>query len=196
MVQDLRCDLCVNGGGVLADVFGAQVCSVVRWLFGCGLVSLLVVLIVTFLSFLAMPSLCCFLRLTQDLVHTCMYTQRRRHLGRSDQEANYDGCHYTGPCVGKHSSTRSHAGPLQNMPVLLHHGTAHSIPPAKDVSSLIRHTTLRKAAPPRRCQKHRFLGAPYSLYYWQQEPCKRQQLGHIPHSPILTFLSCGRQNPL
>jgi len=147
MVQDLRCDLCVNGGGVLADVFGAQVCSVVRWLFGCG-------------------------------------------------EANYDGCHYTGPCVGKHSSTRSHAGPLQNMPVLLHHGTAHSIPPAKDVSSLIRHTTLRKAAPPRRCQKHRFLGAPYSLYYWQQEPCKRQQLGHIPHSPILTFLSCGRQNPL
>ena len=48
---------------VLRRMFGAQVCSVVRWLFGCGLVGFLVVLIVPlFLSFLAMPGLCCFLR--------------------------------------------------------------------------------------------------------------------------------------
>ena len=31
---------------VVRRMFGAQVCSVVRWLFGCGLVGLLVVLIV------------------------------------------------------------------------------------------------------------------------------------------------------
>ena len=51
---------------VVRRMFGAQVCSVVRWLFGCGLVGLLVVLIVPLLlSFLAMPGLCCFLRVTQ-----------------------------------------------------------------------------------------------------------------------------------
>ena len=50
---------------VVCRMFGAQVCSVVRWLFGCGLVGLLVVLIVPlFLSFLAMPGLCCILRVT------------------------------------------------------------------------------------------------------------------------------------
>ena len=45
---------------VLRRMFGArmQVCSVVRWLFGCGLVGLSVVVIVPlFLSFLAMPGL-------------------------------------------------------------------------------------------------------------------------------------------
>ena len=57
----VRCDLCVNRGGVLADVCGASdvwstICSVVRWLFGCGFVGLLVVLIVPlYLSFMAMP---------------------------------------------------------------------------------------------------------------------------------------------
>ena len=30
---------------VVRRMFGAQVCSVVRWLFGCGLVGLLVVLL-------------------------------------------------------------------------------------------------------------------------------------------------------
>ena len=34
----VRCDLCVNGGGVLAAVCGALDCRVVRWLFGCGVV--------------------------------------------------------------------------------------------------------------------------------------------------------------
>ena len=54
---------------VVHRMFGAQVCSVVRWLFGCGLVGLLMVLTVTlFLSFLAMPGLCCFLRVTQASV--------------------------------------------------------------------------------------------------------------------------------
>ena len=49
--------------------FGAQVCSVVRWLFGCGLVGLLVVLIVPlFFSFLVMLGLCCFLRVTRRLL--------------------------------------------------------------------------------------------------------------------------------
>ena len=53
---------------VVRRMFGAQVCSVVRWLFGCGLVGLLVVLIVPlFLSCLAVPDLCCFLRVT----HIC-----------------------------------------------------------------------------------------------------------------------------
>ena len=46
-------------------MFGEQVCRVVRWLFGFGVVGLLVVLIVPlFLSFLAMLGLCCFLRVT------------------------------------------------------------------------------------------------------------------------------------
>ena len=50
---------------VMRRVIAAQVYSVVRWLFGCGLVGLLVVLIVLlFLSFLATPGLCCFLRVT------------------------------------------------------------------------------------------------------------------------------------
>ena len=41
-------------------MIGSQVYSVVRWLLGCRLVGLLVVLIVPlFLSFLAMPGLCC-----------------------------------------------------------------------------------------------------------------------------------------
>ena len=54
---------------VVCLMFGAQVCSVVCWLFGCGLVGLLVVMIVPlFLSFLATPGLCCFLRVT--LHHT------------------------------------------------------------------------------------------------------------------------------
>ena len=49
----------------MRKMFGAQVCSVVRWLFGCGLVGLLVVLVVPlFLSFLAMPGLSRFLRVT------------------------------------------------------------------------------------------------------------------------------------
>ena len=50
---------------VVRRMFGAQVGSVVRWLFGCGLVGLLVVLIVRlFLSILAMPGLCYSLRVT------------------------------------------------------------------------------------------------------------------------------------
>ena len=54
---------------VVRRMFGAQVCSVVCWLFGCGLVCLLVVLIVPlFLSFLAILGICCFLRVT-----TCTY---------------------------------------------------------------------------------------------------------------------------
>ena len=53
---------------VVRRMFGAQVCSVVRWLFGCGWVGLLVVLIVSlFLSFLAMPGLCCFLLVTHSM---------------------------------------------------------------------------------------------------------------------------------
>ena len=51
---------------VVRWMFGAQVCSVVRLLSGCGVVGLVVVLIVPLLfSFLAMPGLCCFLRVTQ-----------------------------------------------------------------------------------------------------------------------------------
>ena len=51
-------------------MFGAQVGSVVRWLFGCGFVGLLVVLIVPlFLSFLAMPGVCGFLRVPQRHVY-------------------------------------------------------------------------------------------------------------------------------
>ena len=38
---------------VVRRMFGAQICSVVRWLFGCGLVGLLVVLIVPILGNLA-----------------------------------------------------------------------------------------------------------------------------------------------
>jgi hypothetical protein len=54
---------------VVRRMFGAQVCSVVRWLSGCGLVDLLAVLIVPlFLSFLMMPGICCFLQVT----HTCI----------------------------------------------------------------------------------------------------------------------------
>ena len=50
---------------VVRQMFGAQVCSVVRWLFGCGLVGLLMVLIVPFFfSSLAIPGLRCFLRVT------------------------------------------------------------------------------------------------------------------------------------
>ena len=50
-------------------MFGAQVCSVVRWLFGCALVGLLVVLIVPLLLWfltIMMPGLCCFLRVTRQ----------------------------------------------------------------------------------------------------------------------------------
>ena len=54
---------------VVRQMFAAQVRSAVCWLFGCGLVGLLVVLIVSlFLSFLAMPGLCCFLHVTHILV--------------------------------------------------------------------------------------------------------------------------------
>ena len=50
---------------VVRRMFGAQVCRVVGWLFGFGVVGLLVVLIVPlFLPFLAMPGLCCSLRVT------------------------------------------------------------------------------------------------------------------------------------
>ena len=53
---------------VVRRMSGAHVRSVVRWLFGCGLVGLLVVLIVPlFLSFLAMPGLSCVLRVTPML---------------------------------------------------------------------------------------------------------------------------------
>ena len=53
---------------VVRRMFGAQVCSVVRWLFGCGLVGLLMVLIVPlFFTFLAMSGLCCFFRVTHVL---------------------------------------------------------------------------------------------------------------------------------
>ena len=51
---------------VVRRMFGTPVGSVVRWLFGCRLVGLLVVLIVPlFLSFLAMLGLCSFLRATR-----------------------------------------------------------------------------------------------------------------------------------
>ena len=70
------CESCVHGDGVLAAgcgvcwMTGAQVCSVVRWLFGCSLVGLLVVLFVPLLlSSLAMPGLCCFLRVTTEASH-------------------------------------------------------------------------------------------------------------------------------
>ena len=56
--------MCVEGddGTIRRRMIGAEVYSVVCWLFGYGLVALLVVLIVpSFLSFLAMPGLCCFL---------------------------------------------------------------------------------------------------------------------------------------
>ena len=50
-------------------MFGSRVCHVVRWLLGCGLVGLLVVWIVPlFLSFLAIPGLCCFFHVTHDLL--------------------------------------------------------------------------------------------------------------------------------
>ena len=55
---------------VVRRMIGGQVYSVVRWLFGCGLVGLLVALIVPlFLSFLAMPDLCCFLRVTRLMIN-------------------------------------------------------------------------------------------------------------------------------
>ena len=53
---------------VVRRMFGATVYSVVRWLFGCGLVGLLVVLIVLlYLAFLAMPGPCYFLRVTHQM---------------------------------------------------------------------------------------------------------------------------------
>ena len=53
---------------VVCRMTGAQVCSVIRRLFCCSLVGLLVVLSVPlFLSFLAMPGLCCFLRVTPEM---------------------------------------------------------------------------------------------------------------------------------
>ena len=56
---------------VVRRMFDAQVCRVVRWLFGFGVVCLLVVLIVPlFLSFLAMPGLCCFIRVTRRNLQT------------------------------------------------------------------------------------------------------------------------------
>ena len=59
---------------VVRRMIGVQVYSVVRWLFGCGLVGLLVVLIVPlFLSFLAMPGLCCFLRVTLPSERICAH---------------------------------------------------------------------------------------------------------------------------
>ena len=58
-------------------MFGAQVYRVVRWLFGFDVVGLLVVLIVPlFLSFLAMPGLCCFLRVKLFW----MAVESRRHV--------------------------------------------------------------------------------------------------------------------
>ena len=64
---------------VVRRMFGAQVCSVVRWLIGCGLVGLLVVLIVPlFLSFLAMLGLCYFLRVTHRRQIAVQGTMRHR----------------------------------------------------------------------------------------------------------------------
>ena len=58
---------------VVRRMFGAQVCSVVRWLVVCGLVGLLVVLIVPlFCSFLAMPGL---LRVTYVHLAAYLYIQ-------------------------------------------------------------------------------------------------------------------------
>ena len=59
---------------------GAQVYSVVRWLFDCGLVvggfdCAIVV------SLLAMPSLCCFLRVTQEILYQTLTNPRRRTTG-------------------------------------------------------------------------------------------------------------------
>ena len=55
---------------VVRRMICAQVYLVVRWLFGCGVVGLLVVLIVPlFVSFLGMPGLCCFLHVTLKSQH-------------------------------------------------------------------------------------------------------------------------------
>ena len=73
----VRCDLCVHGDGVLANVCGAldnwctglQCCSLAVWLW----LGWLVVLIVPwFLSLLALPGLCCFLRVTHPVLYIDM----------------------------------------------------------------------------------------------------------------------------
>ena len=68
---------------VVRRMIGAEVYSVVRCLFGCGLLGLLVVLIVPFfLSFLAMPGLCCFLRVTHSTPHAGLQLELCQHLHR------------------------------------------------------------------------------------------------------------------
>ena len=63
---------------VVRPMIGAQVYRVVRWLFGCGLAGLLLVLIVPlFLLILAMPGLCCFLRLTHE--QSLLPCEHKRH---------------------------------------------------------------------------------------------------------------------
>ena len=53
---------------MMSDLFCFFLGSVVRWLFGLGLVGSLVVLIVPlFLSSFAMPGLCCCLRVTHTI---------------------------------------------------------------------------------------------------------------------------------
>ena len=70
------CALCVHREEAPADVWcglSDDRCtgfSAVRWLFGSSMIGLLVVLFVPlFLSLLAMPGLCCFLRVAPNAVH-------------------------------------------------------------------------------------------------------------------------------
>ena len=75
---------------VVHRMIGAQVYSV-RWLFGCGLVGWLVILIVPlFLSFLAMAGLCCFLRVTHSTA-----SRGSRHSGRSYRAQYQNGVAFT-----------------------------------------------------------------------------------------------------
>ena len=66
---------------VVRRMTGAQVYSVVRWLFGCSLVALLQQLVALFvplfLSFLGMLGLCCFLCVT----HACRIQGRHESVG-------------------------------------------------------------------------------------------------------------------
>ena len=76
-------------------------CSVVRWLFGCGLVGLLVVFIVPlFLSFLAMPGLCCFLRVTPSDV----YLTPRASMAYRSYPNTFLGGAGTAPAADQHSA--------------------------------------------------------------------------------------------
>ena len=78
---------------VMCQMTGAQVYSVVHWLFGCSLVGLLVVLFVPlFLSFLAMPGLCYFLSLALPVWQHRCYMEKGLPLHK-------EGRSTTGPII-------------------------------------------------------------------------------------------------